>query len=61
MQSGETQELRFSPGSNDLRILQDIWGPDTNVYVENFVYEDSDKPLKHMECKHLMRAKILRK
>jgi len=56
-QSFEPRPLRFTPGSEELRILQSgIYGPNTPVYVENFVYEQKEIA---MTREHMMRQTIL--
>lgn len=58
-QSFEPRPLRFTPGSNDLKILQSgIYGPHTSVHLENFVHEHEERPLAR---EHMMRDAILLK
>ena len=58
-QSFEPRALRFTSGSEELKLLQSgIYGPSTTVYVENFVYEKRILPIIR---EHMMRERILEK
>jgi hypothetical protein len=60
-QSFEPRNLRFTVGSNDLKILQSgIYGPtsQTTVYVDQYVNEIQARP---MAREHMMREMILQK
>jgi len=59
-QSFQKRELRFTPGSDDLKLLQSgIYGPNTPVYLEHFVHEEERD--KGMIREHMMRSVILDK
>lgn len=45
-QNFQPRELRFTPGSKDLELLKSgIFGPNTTVHLENFVYEHKERPM----------------
>eukprot|EP00553_Chaetoceros_curvisetus_P005922 CAMPEP_0204618206 /NCGR_PEP_ID=MMETSP0717-20131115/4938_1 /ASSEMBLY_ACC=CAM_ASM_000666 /TAXON_ID=230516 /ORGANISM="Chaetoceros curvisetus" /LENGTH=463 /DNA_ID=CAMNT_0051631897 /DNA_START=24 /DNA_END=1415 /DNA_ORIENTATION=+ len=59
-QSFEPRSLRFVPDASvDRKLLQSgIFGPDTPVYIENFVLETKTMPMLR---EHLMRGAVLKK
>ena len=61
-QSGEARNMRFTAGSEELNVLQSgIFGPNTPVYLENFIHEDKQKKIPRLIREQMMRQVLLRK